>query len=304
MNYIAVDFETTQSAQSEQLIALLSDQGFEGFEETGNNLQAFIGETAFNETAFSTIMELFPLLEYKKSVVENINWNQQWEESFEPVVIEKFVAVRAGFHQPIKGVQYEIVVTPKMSFGTGHHATTYLMIQQMQSINFNGKSILDFGTGTGILAILAEKLGAIKVVAIDNDEWSITNAIENFQQNSCDKIAIEQHNTIPLLEKYDVILANINLNVITANIAGIETVSNAGCRLLLSGFLKADEATMQKTIKNIGFQYISTQQRGEWITIHAVNNNIYLFSGKALTILNVSAKLKIDIFVTNSLKEQ
>ncbi len=270
MNYIAVDFETSQPEQSEQLVALLSDQGFEGFEEIGNSLNAFIIEKNFNEIAFNTIMELFPLLEYKKSIVENINWNQQWEESFQPVVVENFVAVRASFHQPIKEVQYEIVITPKMSFGTGHHATTYLMIQQMQLINFKGKKVLDFGTGTGILAILAEKLGASKVVAIDNDEWSITNAKENIRQNNCNKITIEQHDTIPLFEKYEVILANINLYVITANLEFIETVSNAGCRLLLSGFLKENEAVMQETISNAGFQYISTQQKGDWITIHAV----------------------------------
>lgn len=270
MNYIAFDFQTKNSDQSEQLVALLSNKDFEGFEETVDNLKAFIPEASFNEISFSAIIGLFPSLVYKKSIIENINWNQQWEESFEPVVVENFVAIRAGFHQPIPNVKHEIIITPKMSFGTGHHATTHLMIQQMQSIDFKGKSVLDFGTGTGILAILAEKLGAVKILAIDNDEWSITNAIENIQLNDCNNIIIEQHDTIPLAEKYDVILANINLNVITANLESIVAVTNAGCKILLSGFLKENETAMLGAIKNVGLQYLFTQQRGEWIAMYIV----------------------------------
>ena len=273
MNYIAFNFETTGSDQSEQLIALLSDQEFEGFEETGKYLKAFIPEATFNESAFSAIGKLFPTLVYTKAIVENINWNLQWEQSFEPVLINDFVSIRADFHQPVKEVQHEIIITPKMSFGTGHHATTHLMVQQMQSLDFAGKSVLDFGTGTGILAILAEKLGAVKVLAIDNDEWSITNAKENTRQNGCNKISIEQHNAIPVVEKYDIILANINLNVITANLPSIGSVSNTGCKILLSGFLKENEFVMLDAIKKIGFQYISTKQKGEWVAIMIVKTN-------------------------------
>jgi len=270
MNYIAFNFETTGPDQSEQLVALLSDQGFEGFEEAGVSLNAFIPEEIFNEDAFSDIKELFPSLIYTKSIVENINWNQQWEESFEPVLVNDFVAIRAGFHQAIDHVEHEIVITPKMSFGTGHHATTYLMVQQMQGIDFNGKTVLDFGTGTGILAILAEKLGAAKVVAIDNDEWSITNAKENILQNDCSKIIVEQKSAISLTERYDIILANINLNVIAANLQAIQSVSKAGSNVLLSGFLNDNEAFMIAEIIAVGFQYISTSQRGEWIAIRAI----------------------------------
>lgn len=273
MNYIAFTFETTGADQSEQLIALLSNQEFEGFEETGQYLKAFIPETTFDESAFNTIRKLFPTLVYQKTIVENINWNLQWELSFEPVLVNDFVAIRADFHQPAKHVRHEIIITPKMSFGTGHHATTYLMVQQMESLDFAGKSVLDFGTGTGILAILAEKLGATKVLAIDNDEWSITNAKENTLQNGCNKISIEQHNAIPVVEKYDIILANINLNVIKANIMLIESVSNRGCKILLSGFLKENEPIIQDAVKKVGFQYISTVQKGEWIAIMVIKSN-------------------------------
>ena len=270
MNYLSVNFKITDSNQSEQLVALLSEQQFEGFEETDQYLKAFIPQKIFDESAFSSIVQLFPSLVYTKESIENINWNQQWEESFEPVLINDFVAIRAGFHQPITNVLHEIIITPKMSFGTGHHATTHLMVQQMEQLNFVEKTVLDFGTGTGILAILAEKLGASKVLAIDIDEWSITNAKENIQQNSCNKIRIAQHKTIPVVQNYDIILANINLNVIMDSLSLITKVSNASCTILLSGFLKENEIVIQQAISEVGFQYLSTFQRGEWIVIMAV----------------------------------
>ncbi len=124
-------------------------------------------------------------LSFSKTIIEETNWNQVWESNFDPVIVDDFVAVRAHFHEPIKNVQHEIVITPKMSFGTGHHATTYMMMQQMRELDFAGKNVFDFGTGTGVLAILAEKLGAQKVIAIDNDDWSIENADENVKRNNC-----------------------------------------------------------------------------------------------------------------------
>ncbi len=267
MNYISFDFETTDTNQSDQLVALLNEQGFEGFEENDKYLKAFVKEDSFNEASFKEIEILFPSLVFKKTIVENINWNRQWEESFEPVMVNNFVAIRAAFHQPKTQVQHEIIITPKMSFGTGHHATTHLMIQQMQQLDFVGKKVLDFGTGTGVLAILAEKLGAAKVLAIDNDEWSITNAKENILQNSCTKIIIEQYSTIPVDEKYDIILANINLNVIRESLPLISFVSNKGCSLLFSGFLNEDEAILKAEISKVRLQFVSTLQRGGWISI-------------------------------------
>jgi len=271
MNYISFDFETTESVQSEQLVALLSNENFEGFEEINKHLKAFIPEEIFNEIAFNEILKLFKGLNYTKTIVENINWNQQWEKNFEPVLVDGFVAIRAGFHQPINWVKYEIIITPKMSFGTGHHATTHLVIQQMEGINFIGKTVLDFGTGTGILAILAEKLGAKNIFAIDIDEWSIDNAKENVQMNDCTKILVEQYDHIPQTAKYDIILANINLNVITANLSVLKTVAANNCKILLSGFLKENETALLASIHAAGFQYISTVQKEQWIVIEILN---------------------------------
>jgi ribosomal protein L11 methyltransferase len=269
MNYIAFNFETISTDQSEQLIALLSEQQFEGFEESGNILKAFIAEALFSETVIDTISKLFPSLVYTRCFVENINWNEQWEQSFQPVIINDFAAIRATFHQPVTMVQHEIIITPKMSFGTGHHATTYLMVQQMQSIDFKGKKVLDFGTGTGVLAILAEKLGAASVFAVDNDEWSILNTVENIGENNCHKITVEQHNAIPIVQNYDIILANINLNVIKANLSSVVLVSETGCTIVLSGFLKENEIVIEDGITKAGLKYISTTQRGEWIAVMA-----------------------------------
>lgn len=270
MQYLSFDFEITTPAESEQLIALLSDQGFEGFEETDAALHAFIQQDRFSQADFASVVQLFSTMTYTSTTVENINWNKQWEESFEPVVVNDFVAIRAHFHQPITNVKHEIIITPKMSFGTGHHATTHLVIEQMAAIDFKEKDVLDFGTGTGILAILAEKLGAAEVLAIDIDEWSITNAKENILQNTCSKIVIEQHNSIPLVKKYDVILANINLNVITANLKAIKTVAKPACKIIFSGFLITDENSMKENVSAAGFRYISTHQNGNWIAMEVV----------------------------------
>jgi ribosomal protein L11 methyltransferase len=269
MNYLAFDFETATAEQQELLIAFLSEQGFEGFEESGNSLQAFIRQDEFSEEAFEAVVQGSESLVYSKTNIENINWNQQWEESFQPVQVDDFVAIRAHFHQPIRGVLHEIIITPKMSFGTGHHATTYLVMQQMQHIDFNNKSVLDFGTGTGVLAILAEKLGATGILAIDNDEWSINNTKENLLQNNCTKIVVEQHSSIPVVTTYDIILANINLNVITENLASIEAVAKPGCKIIFSGFLTEDESAMQNNIRLAGLQYLATHQRGNWIALEA-----------------------------------
>ncbi|MBC7887653.1 MAG: 50S ribosomal protein L11 methyltransferase [Ferruginibacter sp.] len=269
MNYLQFDFDIESPDQLGKLIALLAEKGFEGFEEEENNLAAFIPEQNFNQTEFSQVIDLFSTLSYTRTTLENINWNKKWEENFLPVFIGNFAVIRAGFHQPVKNVAHEIVITPKMSFGTGHHATTYLMIEHMQQLDFTGKSILDFGTGTGVLAILASKLGAEKILAIDYDEWSIKNAKENIEQNGCSNIIVEQLDAVPDGEKFDIILANINLNVIVSNIASIATSSFTGATIVLSGFLKENDLALLNALNEAGLQYLSTMQRGDWIAVIA-----------------------------------
>ena len=268
-NFYQFDFELPNQEESDKLIAMLAEQGFDGFVEEEDLLIAFIPELQFNQEAFEKVLEKFSIVSYTKSDIENINWNKKWESEFEPVFVDKFVAIRAHFHQPIKNVQHEIIITPKMSFGTGHHATTYLVMKYMESLDFNNKTVFDFGTGTGILAILAEKLGAASIFAIDNDEWSITNAEENIEQNNCSHIKVALMETIPAGKQYDIILANINLNVITANLASITAVAHHGTEAIFSGFLSGDEKAMKKALEKAGFQHLLTAQKGDWLSIRA-----------------------------------
>ncbi|HEU4861999.1 MAG TPA: 50S ribosomal protein L11 methyltransferase, partial [Chitinophagaceae bacterium] len=187
MDHIKITFADLQPEQKEILIAQLADAGYEGFEETDTTLDAFIGELRFDNSLLNEIAFKYQT-SYTSEKIAETNWNQIWESNFQPVVVDEYVAIRADFHQPISTTKFEIVITPKMSFGTGHHATTYMMMQQMRENDFANKNVFDFGTGTGVLSILAEKLGAKKVLAIDNDSWSIDNADENIQRNNCTKI--------------------------------------------------------------------------------------------------------------------
>ena len=268
MNYVQVQFTQRTAEQNEILVAMLADIGFEGFEENEDVVNAFISESKFDQQALDDFCTNNNLA-YSLSLIEQQNWNATWESSFEPVVIKDIVAVRAGFHQPVKNVAYEIIITPKMSFGTGHHATTYLMMEQMNGISFTGKSVLDFGTGTGVLAILAEKMGAASLLAIDNDEWSIDNAKENITNNDAAKIVIELAETIPGGKKFDIILANINLNVILAHMKIIAATAKPGAQILLSGFLKDDEPRVKASLQDNGLVFKGVSQQKDWICIAA-----------------------------------
>jgi ribosomal protein L11 methyltransferase len=168
------------------------------------------------------------------------NWNQQWEASFQPVLIAGNVFIRADFHDPNKNARYDIVITPKMSFGTGHHETTMMMIEAMCDLDCIGKSFLDFGTGTGVLAIFAEKLGAESVTAIDCDSWSIANAKENIARNNCKRISLIQKDNIPTGNEYDVIVSNINKNIILDSFHEFSNGLKKGGALVVSGLLDSD----------------------------------------------------------------
>ncbi len=268
MNYLQIEFETLNKGESEILVALLADVGFESFEEEEKSLKAFIKEEGFEEDSLVSVLQVVPV-NYAITIVPQQNWNAQWESSFEPIVVGDFVGLRADFHQPIKNVKHEIIITPKMSFGTGHHATTFMMIEQMQSIDFTNKTVVDFGAGTAVLAILAEKMGASAIDAIDYDEWSIENSIENAAINNCSHINLIKSDTIAGGKVYDIILANINLNVILANLEAIKAVTIKGSLILLSGFMKADEETMLIALSAVGISQIKSLQKGEWICMLA-----------------------------------
>jgi ribosomal protein L11 methyltransferase len=270
MNYIQVEINTSSAERSEILIAELSEIYYDAFEEeTGNNeyhLSAFIHEDKFDEELLKKTLLPYSL-SYAQKIIPPENWNEKWESDFKPIRIDDFVSVRASFHLPAAGVMHDIIITPKMSFGTGHHDTTYMMLDQMQHIAFTGKSVLDFGTGTGVLAILAKKSGAGKVAAIDNDEWSITNAAENISANDCTGIELQQREDPAVNEKFDIILANINLNVIIQNTGALVGISKQGTQMLLSGFLQKDEERILENFNKSGFIHLTTVKRNDWISV-------------------------------------
>lgn len=270
-NTIQIKIETTSAEQKEILIAELSEINFDAFEENENFLSAFIKQENFNEFELQKILS-DKKISYTKTIIKETNWNAKWESEFEPIIIGNFVAVRAAFHAPIKNVEHEIIITPKMSFGTGHHATTYLMLQQMQHLDFSHKTVLDFGTGTGLLAIMAKKLRAKNITAIDNDEWSINNAKENFAANNCSDIDLQLKDNLSGLGKFDIILANINLNVITQNVEALNNVSHRSTRLLLSGFLTEDENILIKNFTFKGFKPETVKHRHNWSSILLTNS--------------------------------
>ncbi|MBS1759706.1 MAG: 50S ribosomal protein L11 methyltransferase [Bacteroidetes bacterium] len=271
-NYIQISFENILPEVREMLIAILAEIGFEGFEETENSLKAFIPEDKFDKGSLDDFLGQLSI-PYVETIIPAQNWNQSWESNFQPVVVDYFAAIRASFHKPISNVQYEILITPKMSFGTGHHATTYMMVQQMRTINHFGKTVFDFGTGTGILAILAEKLGAASVIAIDNDDWSIENATENIEANHCSKIKIGKSDTLNENTRYDIILANINKNVLLQNMKSLRDHLQHDGVLLMSGLLTTDETDILKSASENGLIMVNKTVRDNWISLRFINKS-------------------------------
>lgn len=249
--------------QQEELIAFLDEYHPSGFEQTDEKLIAYFEETDFVQDEILKILEGYP---YSKAELEEQNWNAVWEQNFQPVVVEDFCAVRAHFHAPLKNVQHEIIITPKMSFGTGHHATTYMMLQQMKDMDFHQKNVFDFGTGTGILSILAEKLGAAKITAIDVDDWSIENTKENSERNDCHKISVSLSSVIPD-ETFDIILANINRNVILAYMPALVTALIKGGQILFSGLLVADEKEVTRAAEVQALTFGKRLEKQGWVSL-------------------------------------
>jgi ribosomal protein L11 methyltransferase len=207
-------------------------------------------------------------LTYSKSVIKEQNWNAVWESNFDPIRVGDFVGIRAHFHPEFEPtVTHDIKITPKMSFGTGHHPTTYSMIELMQKIDFKAKTVYDFGTGTGILAILAEKLGANKVHAVDNDDWCIENAAENILNNASKVITIEKVASAMQNTQFDIVLANVNRHIIEANMDELTQIGKPGGILVLSGLLIEDQSDIIKLTKSKGWQFQEAQPLNGWVSL-------------------------------------
>lgn len=238
--------------------------GFEGFEETDGLLKAYIPEDKLDEAALKALAGERGW-SLTRSRIEEQNWNQLWESSFEPVVVGDFCAIRADFHDPVPGVELEIVITPKMSFGTGHHNTTYLMIERMRTLPLKGKRVVDFGTGTGVLAILAEQLGARSVWALDNDPWSIDNTIENMDRNHTRAMTVHLAEDLRKAPETDILLANINRHILLEHMPAMATLLAPGGYLLLSGILSGDGTALRASAEGQGLRLVDENGKGDWL---------------------------------------
>jgi ribosomal protein L11 methyltransferase len=261
MNHIKLTIQASEERQ-EELIGLLYDLQPEGFEQTGEELIAYFNAENFNR---EEIEKLIGSHSFSTGVVEEQNWNEVWESNFSPVVVDDFCAVRAHFHEPITHVAHEIVITPKMSFGTGHHATTYMMMRAMNTVDFSNKAVFDFGTGTGVLAILAEKLGAASVEAIDVDDWSMENAAENIAGNNCTRISIRKSSILPQDRQFDIMLANINRNVLLENMTPISHVMAEGGTVLMSGLLPENENEITASAAENSLKVLRKEELNNWL---------------------------------------
>lgn len=265
-HFLKIEIEISSEEEGEIIMADLSEIDFYAFEQEENKLTAYITQQNFDEEKLKKVLAKEKY--FKKTIIEEENWNTQWESSIQPVIINDFVAIRPSFREPVKSVKHDLIITPKMSFGTGHHATTFLMITLMEKIDFSNKTVLDFGTGTGVLSILAEKSGAKEIIAIDNDEWSIRNATENIRANHCNRIKIELKQGLSSLPPFDIILANINLNIISNESSAMATLLKAGGILLVSGFLTKDEIEILNIFTGKNIIKKESLQRGDWVATY------------------------------------
>lgn len=288
--YIQIEFDFSNQDQFDLLVAELAALGFEGFNEEeleqnqndgveltnglgigAGHCKTFMLVSKFEEEQVQNELDIIfnkYNLTYSKSIIKDQNWNAVWESNFDPVRVGDFVGIRAHFHPNFNPpVEYEINITPKMSFGTGHHATTFSVIQLMQGIDFKEKAVYDFGTGTGILAILAEKLGAKKVLAVDNDDWCIENAEENIFNNASKVIKIEKVESALQKQQFDIVLANVNRHIIEANMDELTLVGKQGSILVLSGLLIEDQLDIVELASSKGWKFQQAQPLNGWVSL-------------------------------------
>ncbi len=274
MDYIELKVAVKPSNQeaNEIIIAQLAELGFESFTENANGLSAFIKAPEYTINIELKIKDI--LIPEKTQIfcqidrIKGQNWNAQWESNFEPIIVSNSCIVRASFHKSMPELDYNIIIDPKMAFGTGHHQTTHLMIEAILKENLTNKTVLDMGCGTGVLAILSEMKGARAITAIDIDIWAYHNTIENIQVNECRKI--ETHcGDVKLIEGkvFDVILANINRNILLADIKLYEKALLKSGKLILSGILKNDIPSITHNAKECGLTHITTETRDEWVML-------------------------------------
>jgi len=266
MKYLKLNLKTENEEQSEICMALLTEWPVLGMEQKDSGLEVYLNEEDWNEE--NILDSVSPYIQsFEWETIEELNWNQQWESSFEPVYLGNEILIRASFHVSQPQYRYQIVITPKMSFGTGHHQTTRLMLQFIHTLYLENKRVLDFGCGTGILSIFARMKGASFVLGTDHDEWCIQNAKENIALNELNGIEISDCALNEVEGPYDVILANINLNVLKDHVKELFALLNPEGILILSGILCSDRDALSKVYSEGGFHLRAAQSEGDWLAM-------------------------------------
>lgn len=273
MNYIELSVTVTPKDEgADVLIAKLSELGFESFVETETGFIAYVQEEEYTEEevelTFGDFADVFEIT-YSSKTIPQQNWNKEWESSFQPIEVDGKCRIRAPFHESKPGFEYEVVIEPKMSFGTGHHDTTQLMLHQLMLLNVKGLSLLDMGCGTGVLAIVAAMMGANPVTAIDIDEWSYENTIENLQKNNINTVTVHKGGAEHLEKKiFFTILANINKNVLLADMAVYVGVLADGGNLVISGFFETDIPELKAKAESLGLKAADQAISNQWAMVH------------------------------------
>jgi len=253
------------------LVAQLSELGYQSFMDTPEGLKAYIPEEAFDIDALNELA-IFPLypgkIEWQHTIIQDKNWNAEWEKNFQPVVVDNKCLIRAPFHTNQGNYPYEVVIEPKMSFGTGHHPTTYLMIRWLLEMDPSAMEVLDMGTGTGILAILAAKRGAKQIWAVDNNDWAYQNAQENVQINHTGNIRVLQ-GTVNSLHSahFNMILANINLTILQQDIPDYARRLNENGILLISGIYDQDMKKITTLTEKHHLHYLGHKEKNRWVAL-------------------------------------
>jgi ribosomal protein L11 methyltransferase len=247
---------------------LLGNIGFDSFMDVDEGFTAYCAENAFDKESLDGILAFEQLADVqivKKEIIPDQDWNATWESSYEPVVIDNTCRIRAPFHEADRSYKYNLCIEPKMSFGTAHHETTAQIIKLMLTEDFKGKDVLDMGSGTGVLAILAKKLGSAKTVAIDNDEWAYSNALDNVKLNDENEIIVELGDANSLNNRqFDIIIANINRNILLRDMHEYVKCLKNGGKIFFSGFYEADLQMIRKEAERLGLSYLNHIKKNEW----------------------------------------